>query len=86
MACKVKVVAGPVEVTMTHADHAGPCPLYKRAERLMLAAAGVAAVIGPGDAEAETEPERPPVGFTAHIERAPEFVDRDLADWFEDSP
>ena len=85
MACRVKVVAGPVEVTMTHADHAGPCPLYKRAERLMMAAAGVLAGVGAPDAEAEPEPERPPVGFAAHIERAPEFVDRDLADYFEDS-
>jgi hypothetical protein len=86
MTCKVKVTAGAVEVSLAHADHAGPCPLYRRAERLLLAAAGVAAVIGPADPEGEPEPERALVGFAAHVERAPEFVDRDRADWFEESP
>lgn len=86
MACRVKVIAGPVEITLSHADHAGPCPLYRRAERLMLAAAGVVAVVGASDAEAEPEPPGAPWGFTAHIERAPEFIDRDLSDYFEESP
>ena len=86
MACRVKVIAGSVEVTLSHADHAGPCPLYRRAERLMLAAAGIAAVIGPGDPESDSEPEKAPMGFSAHIERAPEFIDRDLSEYFEESP
>ena len=86
MACKVKVTAGPVEVLLSHADHAGPCPLYKRAERLLLAAAGIVAVVGAGEAEADTEPQAAPMGFTAHLERAPDFIDRDLSDYFEESP
>ena len=52
----------------------------------MLAAAGIAAVIGPGDPESDSEPEKPPMGFSAHIERAPEFIDRDLSEYFEESP
>ena len=54
MACKVKVTAGPVEVLLSHADHAGPCALYKRAERLLLAAAGIVAVVGAGRSEEHT--------------------------------
>ena len=31
------------------------------------------------------EPDRPAVGFTSHIERAPDIV-QDLSEWFEESP
>lgn len=33
--------------------------------------------------ETQPEPERPPVGFTAHLERAPD-IEPDLSEFFED--
>lgn len=33
----------------------------------------------------DPEPERPPMGFAAHIERAPDVYE-DLSEWFEESP
>jgi hypothetical protein len=84
MACRIKVKAGPVVIDLSHADHDGPCVLYRRANALLLRAAAVAATLE-GE-EAEAEPERPHIGFTAHIERAPDFIDIDLSDYFEESP
>lgn len=31
------------------------------------------------------EKEQPPLGFTSHIERAPDIV-QDLSEWFEEAP
>lgn len=36
-------------------------------------------------ANAPDEPERAPLGFAAHIERAPDIV-QDLSEWFEEAP
>ena len=84
MACRIKVKAGPVVINLSHADHDGPCLLYRRANALLLRAAAVAATLE-GE-EVEAEPDKAQIGFTAHIERAPDFVDRDLSDYFEESP
>ena len=84
MGCRIKVKAGPVIIDLTHADHAGPCLLYIRAHALLRRAAAVAATLE-GE-EAEAEPDKAQIGFTAHIERAPDFIGRDLSDYFEESP
>ena len=36
-------------------------------------------------ANSPDEPERAPLGFAAHIERAPDIV-QDLSEWFEEAP
>jgi hypothetical protein len=78
MTCKVKIVIGDVEVVMTGPDLAD---VVRRATRLMRQAAAINAATN-----LIAEDERPPIGFAAHIERAPEFVDRDRNEWFEESP
>lgn len=35
--------------------------------------------------EVEVEPEKAPMGFSAHLERAPE-IEEDLSEWFEEAP
>lgn len=49
---------------------------------LLRQVAGIAVLVS-GDAE--PEPEKAPMGFAAHLERAPEVVE-DLSEWFEEAP
>ena len=74
----VKVSIGEVKVVVVGPDLAD---VTRRATKLLkqAAAIGVASSL-------LVEEERPVIGFTAHLERAPDFVDRDLADYFEESP
>ena len=76
--CTVKVSIGEVKVTVIGSDLAD---VTRRATKLLKQAAAISVA-----ASFIVEEERTPLGFTAHIERAPEFVDRDLADYFEESP
>lgn len=76
---RVKVVIGDVEVMVDGPDLA---EVVRRATRLMREASGINAAT---HLIVEQE-ERPPIGFAAHVERSPEFVDRDRAEWFEESP
>ena len=76
---RVKITVGEVTVLVVGPDLA---EVTRRATRLLkqAAALSVAASL------VVEEEERPHIGFTSHLERAPEFVDRDRADWFEEVP
>jgi len=76
--CTVKVSIGEVKVTVVGFDLAD---VTRRATKLLKQAAAISVA-----SSLLAEEERPVIGFTAHLERAPDFVDRDLADYFEDSP
>jgi hypothetical protein len=72
---KIKVIVGGIKVQTEGLD------LTKRdVLRLLRAAGSVAMAIIQED---ETEPERAPMGFTAVIERAPDFGP-DYSEYFED--
>jgi hypothetical protein len=58
----------------------------RQIRQLLMDAAGVAAALTAAPAVEET-PERPALGFTAHLELdAERNAGEDLADWFEESP
>ncbi len=75
---RVKIVIGEIEVSVVGADLAD---VTRRATKLMKQAAALSVAAG-----MMSDEERPHIGFTSHLERAPEFVDRDLTEYFEDSP
>jgi hypothetical protein len=56
----------------------------RQVSALLRSVASIAVALGASDAS-EPETERPPMGFGAHIERAPDVVE-DLSEWFEESP
>lgn len=66
---KVHVVAGQVEIKIDGLDVTTATVL-----RLARTAASLALALAESGADAEPEPERPPLGFTAHIERLPEEI------------
>ena len=78
LTCTVQVTIGEVTVLMTGPDLAD---VTRRATKLMKQAAAISVA-----ASLVVEEERAPIGFTAYIERAPEFVDRDPSEWFEEAP
>ena len=79
MTCRLRVTAGEVEIRLEHPDHDGPCPLERRARRLLAVATASTLAQAPAD---PPEPDRPPMGFTASLERADPV---DLSPpWFED--
>lgn len=49
---------------------------------LIRSTASIAVALGSG---ADDDVERPPIGFAAHMERAPDVVE-DLSEWFEEAP
>lgn len=51
--------------------------------KLLRSAARIAKTM-PLDEEPDTEPERPVVGFSAHIERAPDCQEQDISWYFDD--
>ena len=53
----------------------------RQVHALVRSCAGIAVALG----VSEPEPDRPPIGFAASIERAPEVYE-DLSEWFEESP
>ena len=80
MSCRLRLVAGEVEVRLEHPAHdGGRCPLPARASALL--AVATASVLTQGVAD-PPEPDRPPMGFTAAIERA-EPVDL-TPGWYDD--
>lgn len=72
MACVLKVTAGEVEVVLKHADHEGRCLLEARARRLLAVATASALTQGTDHSthDADSAPDRAPIGFTASVERA----------------
>lgn len=82
MTCRIRVVAGDVEVRLEHPEHPGRCTLPARAERLLTLAAALATSI---DVPTAPEPETPPtvIGFSASLERA-EPVEPDLSWYFDE--
>lgn len=73
----VKITVGEVELRVEGVD------FTRRQITAMLAQVAAIAVAVVQDPEPETPAH--PVGFTAHIERAPDVYE-DLAEWFEESP
>ena len=75
---RVRITVGDLELRIEGID------LTKKDIRaLMRQMVGYAAALGatqPGE-----EKEQPPLGFTSHIERAPDIV-QDLSEWFEEAP
>lgn len=56
----------------------------RQLRRLLMDVAGIAAALTP---PGEDPPERPTIGFTAHLELDPDRNDlEDLSEWFEESP
>ena len=72
----VTVTVGEVTVKLRDVDYSS-----RQVHGLLRAAAGIALALGATEPEAE----RPPFGFGAHIERAPDVVE-DLSEWFEEAP
>lgn len=64
---KVRVTVGPVEIRIDGLD------VTERQVRRLLAQAGNIATGLVADSPEPVEEERPAVGFTAHIERAPDL-------------
>ena len=75
----VTVIVGEVTVKLRDVDFTP-----RQVGALLRSAAGIAVAISASDAS-EPEAERPPMGFAAHIERAPDVVE-DLSEWFEEAP
>ena len=74
----VTVIVGEVTVKLRGVDYSP-----RQVGALLRSCAGISVALSGGEGEAE--PERPPMGFAAHIERAPDVVE-DLSEWFEESP
>lgn len=72
----VTVSVGEVSIKLRNVDYS-----TRQIHALVRMAASIAVALGSGD----DEPERPPMGFTAHLERAPD-IEEDLSEWFEESP
>jgi hypothetical protein len=72
----VTVTVGEVTVKLRDVDYSP-----RQVGALLRSCASIAVALGVG----EVESERPPFGFNAHIERAPDVVE-DLSEWFEESP
>lgn len=70
----ITVTVGEVTVKLRDVDLSS-----RQVLNLLRQAASVALAVG----SAEVESERPPFGFAAHIERAPDVVE-DLSEWFEE--
>ena len=73
----VTVSVGEVTVKVRGVDWSNRAVLS-----LLRQVAGVAVLVS---GEVESEPEKAPMGFAAHLERAPEVVE-DLSEWFEEAP
>lgn len=72
---KVRIKVGEVDLRVEGLE------LTKRQVKdLLTSAASIAVAL---TTEPEPEPERPPLGFSAHIERA-ETIEEDLSEYFED--
>jgi hypothetical protein len=67
---RVKIVAGSIELTVEGIDYT-----RRQVTALLNHVAALAAVM---NAESDEEPTPNPVGFTAHLERAPESLDTSL--------
>ena len=70
----VTVAVGEVSVKLRDVEFS-----TRQVHALLRSVASIAVAIN----VSEPEPERPPMGFAAHIERAPD-VSEDLSEWFED--
>lgn len=64
---KVHVIAGSVEIKVDGLE-------VTTASVLRLARTAASLALALGESEVEAEPERPPLGFTAHVERLPESI------------
>ncbi len=64
---KVHVVAGQVEIKVDGLD-------VTTATVLRLARTAASLALALAETSVEPEPERPPLGFTAHVERLPEEI------------
>lgn len=74
---RIRITVGDIDLRMDGLE------LSKRdVKGLLQLAAGYAAALSQ---PAEPERESTPIGFAAHIERAPDVVE-DLSEWFEESP
>jgi len=75
---RIRISVGDLELRTDGID------LTKRDIRSLMRqmVAYTAALAAAGQAE---EKESPPIGFAAHIERAPDIVE-DLSEWFEEAP
>lgn len=72
----VTVTVGEVSVKLRGVDYSP-----RQVQALLRSCAGIAVALG----VSEPEPDRPPIGFAASIERAPEVYE-DLSEWFEEAP
>ena len=70
----VTVTCGEVSVKLKDVDLS-----TRQVHALLRSVAGIAVALG----VPEAEPDRPPIGFAASIERAPEVYE-DLSEYFED--
>jgi hypothetical protein len=70
----VTVTCGEVSVKLRDVDLS-----TRQVHALLRSVAGIAVALG----VPEVEPDRPPIGFAASIERAPEVYE-DLSEYFED--
>jgi len=77
---KHRIVVGEVEIrTDTELT-------VRQLRQLLMDAAGIAAVLTP-TTTVEEPPERPALGFTAHMDLDPDRnLLEDLSEWFEESP
>ena len=75
---RIRITVGDLELRTDGID------LTKKDIRaLMRQMVGYAAALN--GAQPSEEKEQPPLGFTSHIERAPDIV-QDLSEWFEEAP
>lgn len=75
---RIRITVGDIELRLDGLD------VTKRDVRSLLRlAVGYAAALNASAAPEEKE--NPPIGFAAHIEKAPEIVE-DLSEWFEEAP
>ena len=75
---RIRITVGDLELRTDGID------LTKKDIRaLMRQMVGYAAALNA--AQPGEEKEQPPLGFTSHIERAPDIV-QDLSEWFEEAP
>ena len=72
----VTIVVGDVSVKLRDVELS-----TRQVHALLRSVAGIAVALG----VSEPESDRPPIGFAASIERAPEVYE-DLSEWFEESP
>lgn len=67
---RVKIVAGSLQVTVDGLDYT-----QRQVTALLDHMVALAAVLEASEELSASEGSSAPVGFTAHVERAPEFVD-----------